>query len=460
MLALTYTVVHSTALFYQVITLNVAVNSYSNALISLLMSNQFVEIKSTVFKKFEKDNLFQLTCADVVERFQLWLMLTIIAGRNIVETGGLGFGNGFSSFSNPSTMTTNSSLPLATPPKSSSSILPRAFTLLQSNVLSFSSLSSVHAFLPTIGHVLSPFLFVLGSEMLVDWLKHAYINKFNNTRPNIYGRFLDILAKDYYTNAFGDQNLTKRFGLPVIPLACLFIRAAIQTYQMFLASWIPQLPPAASTTSLASIHSLTSSIPTATNVTEAFLHGSTPNALLSLVSGAWTYLRAQFLRLSITSNTTTLTLLIFSVVWIILLLFKLSLGIFLLSLARRRYKGMKEREYKAQRESQAQSQAQAASTQQQSSQQPQTSTSASQQQPNLSLSIPEARRAGPHGIIEVSDSTRRHIYDDDPEGLKRVREREERDREKARKSAAVGEGQFLGAMEGVSRYEMVAKRIW
>jgi Eukaryotic membrane protein family len=50
-------------LFFQVVTLNVAVNSYSNALVSLLMSNQLVEIKGTVFKKFEKENLFQMTCA-------------------------------------------------------------------------------------------------------------------------------------------------------------------------------------------------------------------------------------------------------------------------------------------------------------------------------------------------------------------------------------------------------------
>jgi hypothetical protein len=50
-------------LFFQLVTLNVAVNSYSNALLSLLMSNQFVEIKATVFKKFEKENLFQMSCA-------------------------------------------------------------------------------------------------------------------------------------------------------------------------------------------------------------------------------------------------------------------------------------------------------------------------------------------------------------------------------------------------------------
>src|SRR6202012_5241405 len=88
-IALVYNVIHAAALLYQVITLNVAVNSYSNALLTLLMSNQFVEIKGAVFKKVEKENLFQLTCADVVERFQLWLMLLIIALRNIVEVGGL-----------------------------------------------------------------------------------------------------------------------------------------------------------------------------------------------------------------------------------------------------------------------------------------------------------------------------------------------------------------------------------
>ena len=43
-------------MFYQLISLNVAVNSYDNALLSLLVSNQFVEIKGSVFKKFEKDN--------------------------------------------------------------------------------------------------------------------------------------------------------------------------------------------------------------------------------------------------------------------------------------------------------------------------------------------------------------------------------------------------------------------
>jgi hypothetical protein len=175
-LALIYNVIHAAALFYQVVTLNVAVNSYSNALLSLLMSNMFVEIKSTVFKKFEKDNIFQLTCADIVERFQLWLMLLIIGLRNIVEVGGLSI---TSSGQAATEVVRNSTNPLR-----SHYILPMSFTILPNWT----------------GEVLSPFLLVLGSEMIVDWLKHAYISKFNNVKPAIYQKFLDVLAKDYYTN--------------------------------------------------------------------------------------------------------------------------------------------------------------------------------------------------------------------------------------------------------------------
>ena len=187
-LALVYNVAHATALFYQVIALNVAVNSYSNALLTLLMSNQFVEIKGTVFKKFEKENLFQVTCADIVERFQLWLMLLIIAMRNIVEVGGLSIGApSFSSSFGGGNGTTSTF--------SASGILPMSFTI----------------FPKWIGQVLSPFLLVLGSEMVVDWLKHAYITKFNQTKPEVYEKFLDVLAKDYYSDVSTAPALLMRY---------------------------------------------------------------------------------------------------------------------------------------------------------------------------------------------------------------------------------------------------------
>lgn len=177
--ALVYNILHSVILFYQVTALNVAVNSYSNALMTLLLSNQFVEIKSAVFKRFEKENTFQLTCADIVERFQLWIMLIIIAMRNIVEVGGLsvpGAGN-------------EDSFPLH-----NASILPASFTIIPSWLWS--------------GEVLSPFIVVISSEVVVDWIKHAYVNKFNNIKPNFYSRILDILCKDYYTNVNNSKCLS------------------------------------------------------------------------------------------------------------------------------------------------------------------------------------------------------------------------------------------------------------
>jgi hypothetical protein len=56
-------VVHSVILIYQLTSLNVAINSFDQSLLTLLVSNQFVEIKGSVFKKFEKDSLLQITCA-------------------------------------------------------------------------------------------------------------------------------------------------------------------------------------------------------------------------------------------------------------------------------------------------------------------------------------------------------------------------------------------------------------
>ena len=416
-LALAYTVIHSTALFYQVITLNVAVNSYSNALITLLMSNQFVEIKSTVFKKFEKENLFQLTCADVVERFQLWHMLLIIASRNIVETGSLSSlaSKGLNALSPASTIlaaaqATNNSVPItpAVPPLTVSSILPRAFTIV--NVPDV--ISSITSYVPTINQILGPFLIVLGSEMIVDWLKHAYINKFNNTRPAIYDRFLDVLTKDYYTNAFGDQNLTKRLGLPVIPLSCLLIRATVQIYQMFLAAWVPSVPTSSST-SLASIHEQYSSTLGAKPVsTSATISKKLDNLLAGLPSAI---VNSQF-----TSMFTTV--LVFLLIFLVLLACKLVLGMLLLAFSRARYKSMKEREK------------------------------------NPIYHVEGGRRIGGWGVVEVDEDKRRWIYEDDPDGLQALQEREARDRAKREKDREVGVG--ADSFAHVKRYEMVAKRIW
>ncbi|KAJ6028443.1 hypothetical protein N7540_004019 [Penicillium herquei] len=436
LLALAYTVSHSISLFYQVMTLNVAVNSYSNALITLLLSNQFVEIKSTVFRKFEKENLFQLTCSDVVERFQLWLMLTIIASRNIVETGAfsfIGIGLG-SSFSGQSTST--NSTPLSTPPRSASSILPQSFTFFPSSIL---SLSHVHSFIPTLAQVLGPFLIVLGSEMFVDWLKHAYINKFNNYRPALYVRYLDVLAKDYYTNAFagGDHNLTRRLGLPVIPLSCLFFRVSVQTYQMFLASLLPQYPSstAMGVATLSSIHSQHTASP---------LPSAPPLTFRTIIPNVNSFFRTVLENAipSPAQSVQIFTVILLLTGFIVLLILKLLLGMGLLAFARSRYKKMLKSTELEQRKA-SRSASHQAPQQENSSEAPSICR-------KDEFNVEGSRRAGAWGMVEISDEKRRWIYGDDPEGLRRVKEKEDKDKNKDKDLK----------IDHVYRYEMVAKKIW
>ena len=66
-----YTTLHSGLYFMLIANYTVAINSADQALVTVLVLNNFAEIKSFVFKKFDKQNLFQLSCSDITERFQL-----------------------------------------------------------------------------------------------------------------------------------------------------------------------------------------------------------------------------------------------------------------------------------------------------------------------------------------------------------------------------------------------------
>ena len=81
--AVIYVVSHALILFVQIVCLNVAINSRNNALFTLLISNNFMELKASVFKKFEAENLFQVACSDAVERFQLGLFLLLIGVQEL-----------------------------------------------------------------------------------------------------------------------------------------------------------------------------------------------------------------------------------------------------------------------------------------------------------------------------------------------------------------------------------------
>ncbi|KAI8625974.1 DUF747-domain-containing protein [Xylariaceae sp. FL1651] len=400
-LSLIYNVIHTWCLFFQVITLNVAVNSYSNSLLTLLISNQFVEIKGSVFKKIEKENLFQLTCSDIVERFQTWIILLIIGMRNVVEVGGLSVPGAGSELDGGG---------LKTGPMHTTSILPASFKVLPAWLQS--------------GEVLSPFVVVIGIEMLVDWIKHAYINKFNNVKPTIYKRMLDILCKDYYTNAFSAPSLTRRLGLPLLPLSSLFIRASIQVYHMFLATHLPA-PIPTSTTEL----SVESSTPSSPAMVAAFEHLDTliRHALGRAVYG-YPHESAQdrpWWAFSSDDVIALLTMLVFFfLAWVVLLIAKLLLGMLLLRYSHRRYAIMKMKEHAI--------------------------ATGQAEQENFSQ---PGQRVGAFSAVEIGDDRRKWIYEDDPQGLKRMRDRERKTQEKFREKGDDG-------LAKVVRYEMVAKRIW
>ncbi|GAV50861.1 hypothetical protein ZYGR_0AD00440 [Zygosaccharomyces rouxii] len=177
-LCLVYLISHGYVMVYQIVALNVAVNSYSNALLTLLLSMQFAEIKASLFKRIDKEGLFQISIADVVERYQLVLLLLVIAIRNMIAKS-----------------------------KSQSSIIPNSWTL--------HSTSSVIT-----GILCGPMVNVIGSELVVDWVKHAYITKFNRIRPKIYDKFLLIVCKDHSTSLLKFRD---RLGLPIPALVVSFV---------------------------------------------------------------------------------------------------------------------------------------------------------------------------------------------------------------------------------------------
>ncbi|KAI9007707.1 eukaryotic membrane protein family-domain-containing protein [Hyaloraphidium curvatum] len=215
--ATVYVWLHALVLFYQCTTLQVAINSFNNALLTLLLSNQFVEVKGSVFKKYEKDNLFQLTCADIVERFQLSVFLVIVGIRNYLELSGAG------------------------------------------DVLDSDGEGAGHLELsiPLLLKVLAPIGLIFASEILVDWLKHAFVVKFNSHMRTeeweprrLYRSFADKFALDIdedkgptrsrgggHTENGDAQTrhaydhgpaLAKRIGFSVLPISCLAIRVCMQ----------------------------------------------------------------------------------------------------------------------------------------------------------------------------------------------------------------------------------------
>ena len=170
---LLYATAHSLLLFLHVATLNVAMNSSDHALLTLLISGNFAEIKSTVFKKYNLPNLFKISASDICERFKLALFLVLILILNCFQGG-----------------------------------------MNQAKILQYFRTCGI----------------VLVAEVLSDWIKHSFITKFNFIKSSVYPDYALILAGDLTGIGHEGINLNhthavvKRLGFSQIPIVCVMLR--------------------------------------------------------------------------------------------------------------------------------------------------------------------------------------------------------------------------------------------
>lgn len=170
--AVLYMFVHSFIMLLQATTLNVAFNNHNKVLLLIMMSNNFIEIKGSVFKKFEKHNLFQVTCADIRERFHLFWLLYIVLIRSLSQ-----------------------------------------------HDWSIEAVEDIVVYIAVI----------LFAELIIDWMKHAFIVKFNNLSVDIYPEYRATLTKEYI-QARNPKNgvehadlISRRMAFSPLPLAAVVI---------------------------------------------------------------------------------------------------------------------------------------------------------------------------------------------------------------------------------------------
>ncbi|CAH1257963.1 TAPT1 [Branchiostoma lanceolatum] len=170
LMAIIYVFLHSTLVLFQATCLNVAFNSHNKALLTVMMSNNFAEVQSNVFKTFGKKALFEMSCNDIRERFHYHVLLYIVVMRNMTEFNW--------------------------------------------------SPDHLYQLIPDVS-------MIIAAEYLVDWVKHAFITKFNEIPADVYDEYRASLAYDMISsrqkNAFSDHSdlVSRRMGFIPLPLTCL-----------------------------------------------------------------------------------------------------------------------------------------------------------------------------------------------------------------------------------------------
>ncbi|CAH8358905.1 unnamed protein product [Eruca vesicaria subsp. sativa] len=172
-LTMVASILHSFILLAQAITLSTCIVAHNNALLALLVSNNFAEIKSNVFKRFSKENIHGLVYADAIERFHISAFLVSVLAQNILEAEG-----------------------------------------------------------PWLGNFIYNATMVFFCEMMIDIIKHSFLAKFNGIRPIAYSEFLQALCEQTLNIRPEDRKTNLTF-VPIAP-ACVVIRVLTPVYAAHL----------------------------------------------------------------------------------------------------------------------------------------------------------------------------------------------------------------------------------
>ncbi|OWF51710.1 transmembrane anterior posterior transformation protein 1 homolog [Mizuhopecten yessoensis] len=181
LLAILYVIIHCLLILFQATVLNVAFNSHNKALLTIMMSNNFVEIKGSLFRKIDKELLYHISCSDVKERFHYTILLAVVFIRNMTEFNW--------------------------------------------------NIEHVWVIIPDA-------VIVLCAELCVDWVKHAFILKFNEMPADIYHTYKVRLSEDMISNrqsrAYIDYSdmVARRMGFTPLPLACLLVRICTKSFKV------------------------------------------------------------------------------------------------------------------------------------------------------------------------------------------------------------------------------------
>ncbi|KAL3635918.1 hypothetical protein CASFOL_020465 [Castilleja foliolosa] len=160
-------------LYTQAITLSTCIVAHNNALFAMLVSNNFAEIKSNVFKRYNRDNVQSMVYFDSVERFHILAYILFVLAQNILEAEG-----------------------------------------------------------PWLGSFLFNALVVYICEVMIDIIKHSFIAKFNDIKPIAFSEFLEDLCKQKLNMKVEDEKKSLTF-VPLAP-ACVVIRVLQPVYAAHL----------------------------------------------------------------------------------------------------------------------------------------------------------------------------------------------------------------------------------